>query len=155
MGRPRKVVGISKGKIGKESRLNRQIQEGKLKVDRDALEAGAPDWLPDRAAREYNRVVFEAGKIDLLDNLDLAVLAIYAENYSRYIDAVISMQQDGLTVEGKFGDIPSPYVRIASEAAKQILQCSTKLGLAATDRLKLIVPTKEEKKTNKFLQFME
>ena len=50
--------------------------------------------------------------------------------------------------------MPAPYIKIAGEAATQILRCSTKLGLAATDRLKLIVPTEEEKSVNKFLRFL-
>ena len=140
-GRPRKIVGISTGKIGKEKRINRKIQEEKLRLDRDQLEAGAPSWLPPLAQEEYMRVV-------------LAVLAIYADNYDRYVQASSALKENGLTVEGKKGEMPSPYIKIAGEAATQIQRCSTKLGLAATDRLKLIVPTEEEKSVNKFLRFL-
>ena len=102
------------------------------------------------------RVVQEAGKVNLLDNLDLAVLAIYADNYDRYIDASRTLQCQGLTVMGKHEEKPSPYIKIANDAAIQIQRCSTKLGLAATDRLKLIVPIQvEEKPVNKFLRFLE
>ena len=153
-GRPRKIVGISTGKIGKEKRINRKIQEEKLRLDRDQLEAGAPSWLPPLAQEEYMRVVQEAGKIRLLDNLDLAVLAIYADNYDRYVQASSALKENGLTVEGKKGEVPSPYIKISGEAAPQIQRCWTKLGLAATDRLKLIVPTEEEKSVNKFLRFL-
>ena len=154
MARSRKVVDISTGKIGKQARINRQIAEKKIKLDRKQLEIGAPGWLCDGAAEEYNRVVHEAGKIGLLDNLDLVVLAIYADNYARYVTASIEMRRTGLTVEGKFADVPSPYVSIADKAATQIQKCSTKLGLATTDRLKLIVPAKEEKQINKFLKYL-
>lgn len=153
-GRPRKVVGISTGKIGKEKRLNRKIQEEKLKLERDQLEKGAPSWLSPLAQEEYMRVVQEAGKVRLLDNLDLAVLAIYADNYDRYVQASSALQEYGLTMESRKGEIPSPYIKIAGDAAMQIQRCSTKLGLAATDRLKLIVPTEEEKSVNKFLRFL-
>ena len=153
-GRPRKAVGVSKGKIGKEKRLNRKIQESKIKVDRLQLEEGAPDWLSPDAAEEYMRIVHEAGKVDLLDNIDRAFLAIYADNYDRYVQASSALKENGLTVEGKKGEMPSPYIKIAGEAATQIQRCSTKLGLAATDRLKLIVPTEEEKSVNKFLRFL-
>ena len=51
-GRPRKIVGISTGKIGKEKRINRKIQEEKLRLDRDQLEAGAPSWLPPLAQEQ-------------------------------------------------------------------------------------------------------
>ena len=154
MARPRKVVDISIGKIGKQARVARQVAESKIKIDRKQLETGAPSWLCDGAAQEYNRVVREAGKIGLLDNLDMVVLAIYADNYARYVTASIEMRRSGLTVEGKFADVPSPYVAIADKAATQIQKCSTKLGLATTDRLKLIVPEKEEKSVNKFLKYL-
>ena len=154
MARPRKVVDISTGKIGKQARVARQVAESKIKIDRKQLETGAPSWLCDGAAQEYNRVVREAGNIGLLDNLDMVVLAIYADNYARYVTASIEMRRSGLTVEGKFADVPSPYVAIADKAATQIQKCSAKLGLATTDRLKLIVPEKEEIQVNKFLKYL-
>ena len=76
-GRLRKIVDNSTGKISKEDRANRKRQEEQLKIERNELEAGAPKWLSEQAAEEYKRVVEEAGKIGLLDNLDLAILAIY------------------------------------------------------------------------------
>ena len=148
------MVDISTGKIGKQARVARQVAESKIKIDRKQLETGAPSWLCDGAAQEYNRVVREAGKIGLLDTLDMVVLAIYADNYARYVTASIEMRRSGLTVEGKFADVPSPYVAIADKAATQIQKCSTKLGLATTDRLKLIVPEKEDKQVNKFLKYL-
>ena len=149
-GRPRKVVDISTGKIGKTKIKNRQEQEEKIKLKRDKLEKEVPEWLDEIAAAEYARVVAEAGKINLWDNLDQSTLAIYADNYSRYIQCAKEMAKSGIVLKigGKL--LPSPYVMIADKAATQIQKCSTKLGLATTDRLRLIVPTKEEVKPNKF-----
>lgn len=154
-GRPRKVIEISTGKIGKKEKLNRKIQEEKLKVARDELEAGAPEWLSQEAAKEYNRVVAEAKKINLFDNLDLAILAIYADCYARYIKASGLVAEHGFTATSRGAFTVSPYVEVMDKAATQILKCSTKLGLSVTDRLKLIVPTKEEKSVNKFLSHLE
>lgn len=156
-GRPRKVVAISTGKIGKEQRLNRAIQEKKIKLNREQLEAGAPEWLNHEAAAEYTRVVIEAAKINLLDNLDLSMLALYADAYSLYIKASKHIQAEGLTVKGFKGvEVPSPYMAIADKCANQIFKCSAKLGLATTDRLRLIVPTRvEEREENKFLKYLK
>lgn len=153
-GRPRKIVDISTGKIGKQEKLNRKVQEEQIKLDRVQLESNAPEWLNDIAAQEFNRVVAEAKKINLWDNLDYVVLAIYADNYSRYIAATKLISEKGLTATSRGAFTVSPYVDVADKAATQILKCSTKLGLAVTDRLKLIVPTKEEKSVNKFLRFV-
>lgn len=154
MGRARKVIDMQIGNISKQKKLNRKMQEEKIKIDRDALMAGAPSWLSERAAAEYNRVVREAAAIDMLDNLDMSVLAIYADNYDRYLDAAEYLQENGQTYEGRGGPVMSPYVKIAESASNQIMKCSTKLGLATTDRLKLIVPEKESKEVNKFLKYV-
>ena len=154
MGRARKVIDMQVGNISKQKKLNRKMQEEKIKIDRDALTAGAPSWLSERAAAEYNRVVREAESIDMLDNLDMAVLAIYADNYDRYLDAAEYLRENGQTYKGKFGPSMSPYVKIAESAANQLMKCSTKLGLSTTDRLKLIVPEKESKEVNKFLKYV-
>lgn len=154
MGRARKVIDMQIGNISKQKKMNRKMQEEKIKIDRDALMNGAPSWLSERAAAEYNRVVREAAAIDMLDNLDMSVLAIYADNYDRYLDAAEYLQKHGQTYEGRSGPVMSPYVKIAESASNQIMKCSTKLGLATTDRLKLIVPEKESKEVNKFLKYV-
>lgn len=154
-GRPRKIVDISTGKISNRERLNRKVQEEKIKIDRAQLESGVPEWLDETAGEEFSRVVTEAKKINLYDNLDLVVLAIYADNYSRYIRAAKAICEHGLTAMSRGAFTVSPYVEVADKAATQILKCSTKLGLAVTDRLKLIVPTKEEKSVNKFLGYLQ
>ena len=154
-GRTRKIVDISTGKISKQEKLNRKIQEEKLRLDRSALEDGAPQWLRKAAAEEYNRVVYEAKKINLYDNLDLPILAIYADCYARFVEASEYLHKHGSTIIVGEKEFVSPYVTIADKLMTQILKCSTKLGLSVTDRLKLIVPTKEEKSVNKFLEFIK
>ncbi|MDQ0204078.1 phage terminase small subunit P27 family [Pectinatus haikarae] len=156
-GRPRKVVDISTGKIGKNKRSARRQQEKKIKLPRDAL--SPPAWLDEDAAAEFTRVVAEAGQIDLLDNLDLAILAIYANAWSRYMKLVQHIHDYGDTGYRKNGygeyETVSPYLSAQERYVKQIMQCSTKLGLATTDRLKLIVPVKEDKTVNKFIKFLD
>ena len=156
MGRARKVVGLSVRKVSKAEKESRMRQEQDLKIDRKQLERGAPDWLSDEAALEYNRVVDEAAKVDLLDNLDAASLAIYADQYDHYVRAAADIQENGTVIEGKSGRMVNPAVNVQSKAAEIIARMSTKLGMATTDRLKLIVPTKAEKKPeNKFLKYLE
>lgn len=154
-GRPRKVVEISTGKVGKVKKEARKEQEKKIKLERDQLHA--PAWLNDEAAEEFERVVAEAGQIELLDNLDLGILAIYANAWSAYMDIAQKIERTGYTMERESREGPyqvvHPLLSAQEKYAKQIMQCSTKLGLATTDRLKLIVPVKEESETNKFLKY--
>lgn len=154
-GRPKKSASVATGKIGKEVIQAKLKQEEKLKLSRTGLVP--PSWLDVFAAAEFSRVVDEAGKINLLDNLDFSILAIYSNAYSRYIEATMFITENGLTGdrETKYGnyEVVSPYVLAQEKYVKQIMQCSTKLGLATTDRLKLIVPCEEMPATNKYLKY--
>lgn len=149
---PRKAVGMSTGKIGKAARLERARQEAALKLNRDGLEVGAPSWLDETARAEFERVVREAKQINLFDNLDVSGLALYAGAFSRYIEAEKHLNAEGLVIDDK----PSPWLSVSEKAAAQILKCSSKLGLMVTDRLRLVVPKKEEVKSpaEKWLQFL-
>jgi|GEM_PF-269386 hypothetical protein len=157
-GRSRKIVDISTGKIGKEKIRNRQEQEKKLKIDRESLIA--PEWLSPNAKLEFERVVEEVSKINILDNLDLSVLAIYCNAYDGYIQTVEILNKEGLiqykeTSNGDALAIAHPAINTQEKYVKQIMQCSTKLGLATTDRLKLVVPIREEPAENKFITLLK
>lgn len=151
-GRPRKPISASTRKISKKEKLDRAIQEEKLKIDRDNLTA--PDWLNDDAAEEFMRVVDEARKIDILDNLDLAILAVYANAYSQYIRTVSGIAAGGLITSDGDKEVANPLVAIQEKYVKQIMLCSSKLGLSTTDRLKLVMPVTDAPQKNKFLSFV-
>ena len=154
-GRPRKVVALSTGKIGKAEKLKRQAQESTVKIDRDDLERGAPDWLTERAKEEYLRVVREAAKVPYLDNLDKHIVAMYADAVDKYISAAEKLHKFGDVIKTDAGLTVSPYLAVQKKAEDTIFKCSSRLGLATTDRLRLIVPKIEEKSENKYLKFLK
>ena len=130
--------------------VSREIKEASLKAGRDDLTP--PLWLNDAAREVFQRVGVEDGKIGLLDIMDKSVLAVYADAYAQYQEAAQHLKIDGLAPDGKI----NPFQRVATDAAKIILQCSSKLGLAATDRLKLAVPKQAPPPpaVNKWLAFL-
>lgn len=155
-GRPRKMVEVSTGKIGKDVRAERQKQESQLKLGRNDLTP--PIFLDFQGRKEFKRVIRAAEKIDILDDLDMTVLAIYAHAWENYMKCAEYIKEHGVVEirTNKFGEYEavSSYVHAQEKYVKQIMQCSSKLGLATTDRLKLIVPTKkEEEPENKFLKY--
>lgn len=156
MARPRKSIAVSTGKIGKMKIEERKKQESRLKVDRSGLKP--PSWLTLPAAEEFRRVVSECEKIGLLDNLDLGIVAIYCDAYAHYVEASQMLQKCGLldTRENKHEQYYTvhPLVNVQEKYAKMIMQCSAKLGLATSDRLKLIIPKEEEESTNKYLRYL-
>ena len=156
-GRPRKVIIISSGKIGKEKIKSRLEQEKKIKVGRDQL-TKPPAWLSKNGKKEFERIVEEAGHVDLLDNLDLGILAMYCNAYDCYVDITEKIKKTGylgtrVTANDEYQTV-HPLLVAQEKYVKQIMQCSTKLGMATTDRLKLIVPKKEESSTNKYLKYL-
>lgn len=158
MARPKKAMSVSTGKIGKEERATRAKREKNIKLTRELLVP--PSWLTPIAKKEFMRVVEETAKINILDNLDLSTIAIYADAYYHYVETSKYILKNGVTMEreNNFGtyEVISPYLSAQEKYAKQIFSCSTKLGLATTDRLKLIVPTgDDEVVTNKFLKLLK
>lgn len=151
---PRKVVSMRTGAMTKAEKSRRSEGEKKIKVKADDLRP--PAWLCDEAALEFERVVREAEQIGMLDNLDLSVLAVYADNYARYVKAATYINIHGPTFETNTGRLAtSAWLNVLDRAAKNIFTCSARLGLAVTDRLKLITPVKEEKSANKYIKFLD
>lgn len=158
MGRPRKVIAMHTGAHTKKERESRTRQEKELKLGREQLVP--PGWLSSRAAEEFARVVDEAGKADILDNLDLSVLAIYADAWDKFINLDDKIKKEGEIVKVK--GVKSTYTKVNPAVVAQsiyvdrIYKASAKLGMTATDRLKLVVPVKEEKKgTNPYFKFLD
>lgn len=152
-GRPRKSVDASVAKRGKKEKINRKIQEEKLKIDRDQLIA--PDFLDELGKEEFYRVVYETDKIDVLDNLDLSILAMYCNAYSQYIEVNEQIRNTMPALRYNDKGRSSPLINVQDKLVKQILSFSSKLGLATTDRLKLMVPNElAENKENKFIKYV-
>ena len=159
MGRVAVAVDGSKKHLTKAEKQNRKDAEQKLKIDREALKA--PDWLDDVAKAEFERIVMETAKADMLDNLDLGVVAIYADSWSRYIELSEQIKNEGTVIElagskGQTYTKVNPAVIAQQTYVDRIYKASTKLGMACTDRLKLTVAhTKEEKPENRFEKYFK
>lgn len=153
MARPRKTLAATKKNLTKAEIEQKQEQEERIKIDRENLTA--PKYLTEKAKVEFERVVREAKKIEIFDNLELSILAIYSSAYAQYLEITEEIQKMDqayryVTEDNKI----SPLINAQDKIIKQIMTCSSKLGLATTDRLKLIVPKKEEGTTNKYLKYL-
>ncbi|WAW14754.1 phage terminase small subunit P27 family [Peptostreptococcus equinus] len=157
-GRPPKLSVVSTGKVGKEQKLKREIAESKLKVKRSLK---APTWLAKEAKKEFNRVIKESEPLEIIDNLDLSILAIYCNAYASYVDISTQINNIGLTYKDEkyenqlfVSNSMNRMVRMQKGFIETIMACSSKLGLATSDRLRLVVPKAEEKKENPFIKYL-
>lgn len=154
MARPKKSLALSTGARTKAYKTDRAEQEERLKVSREALN-NAPETLDSVAREEFIRVVNMAADIGILDGLDLGVLAIYANAWSRWNELTVAIAEGGTLVKFGIKMVPNPAIKAQDVYVKQIMACSAKLGLAATDRLKLVVPTAAPKDENPFLRLLK
>lgn len=137
---------------------HRTKKEKQLRIEALAAceaEFTAPSFLCSEAKEEFERVV-RACK-DRLDNLDLSVLAVYADAWANYTRLAKIIEEHGAVivkrkVTGKVEIYHNPAVAAQAEYVHRIMQCSLKLGMATTDRLKLAVP-KQDDDTDEFSEF--
>lgn len=149
MGRQRKADPSGHmSKAEKERRAEAVIGDGELV---------APAFLCPEAKKEFERVKKAYEKTRPLDSLDLSVLAVYADAWAQYSRLAEIVSQHGPVivkrrVTGKTEIFSNPAVAASAEYVHRIMQCSLKLGLAVTDRLKLAIP-KEDDEDDAFSEF--
>lgn len=147
MPRKRKSLEQQKRHNTKQEIYERQYQEEKSKVSRVLK---TPSWLNTEAVAVFEKIVELLNSIEVLDDLDVSLLAVYCDAYARVqkLSKIIDMQ--GYTVEKVSGSnitiVPNPNIKTLNDMQKTMIQSATKLGLLSIDRTKLIVniPKKEE-----------
>lgn len=150
MGRPRK--GNLKGHRTKKEKaeridmLNNHMLKQELGLNKNI---SAPAFLCSEAKKEFNRIVSAYEKLGTLDELDLSVLAVYADAWANYERLAKIISETGPViikrrVTGRTEVFSNPAVSAQAEYVHRIMQCSLKLGMATTDRLRLSVPKVEE-----------
>ena len=146
---PRKLVYMKTKHMSKAQRTAEEEAAEHFKAGTDELTP--PDWLPEEGKKEFCRVVKNAERLGMLDNLDLAELVIYAKNWSLFVSASKNIHTKGMVYKKT---ALSPYILVAEKAENAIHKCSAKLGLAAVDRTRLVKPQAEDKPANKYEKFL-
>ena len=91
-----------------------------------------PGWLSPEASAEWDRVVPELQRLELLSSVQQAPLAAYCESVSRHRAACEALRHQGLTIEAKQGELPNPLVGIVRQEAAAILKFAAHWGLTAS-----------------------
>ena len=147
-GRNKKPLALQKGNLTIEEKEARAEAEEKfLKGNTNQLKP--PKWLDSEAKREFNRIVKELKALEVVQNLDLTVLAVYCNAYSNYVKLTEAIDRNGaietyINKAGAENNVVSASVQAQHKYIDVIFKCSTRLGLSVSDRLKLIVPKEDE-----------
>ena len=97
-----------------------------------------PQWLAPAAKREFERVAQELVELGVLAKIDMAVLAAYCQNYSRWAEAEAGIADQGLIVRSPNGyPINNPFISIANEAQRQMRAFASELGLSPSARTRI------------------
>ena len=139
-----------------EERRRRAEEENIYKVGRLGLVP--PDELNERAKAKFEQIVAEAF---WLDALSADFLAAYCHAWDRWLSIVESMEgtSDVILTENSKGEAiakQNPYRYGLKSYLNIMSEMSTKLGLSAIDRLRLLAPVKEaeKKQENPYEEFM-
>ncbi|KOU20958.1 terminase [Streptomyces sp. WM6372] len=89
----------------------------------------APDWLSPEAAAEWDRVMPELSRLDLVKESDRASLAAYCEAWATFREATETVQREGLTIEARQGTLAHPAVAIARAAGREVRSWAGHFGL--------------------------
>lgn len=123
----------------------------------------APDWLPDEARAEWERVVPELSRIELLKPIDRAALTAYCLTWQRLVDAqklitenqiveveaikndagevvdVVTLNGHGLLGKNSQGITRAPWIAIIEAASKDLRAWAAEFGLTPSAENKLSV----------------
>lgn len=90
----------------------------------------APEWLPDEARAEWDRVVPELARLELLKPADRAALTAYCLTWDRLVQAQREMAEDGsvLAVNSQ-GRVRHPAVAVIEAASKDLRSWAGEFGL--------------------------
>ncbi len=89
-----------------------------------------PAWLPAEARAEWQRVVPELQRLQLLKPLDRAALTAYCLTWQRLVDAQAQIAGGKLTTAGSQGQlVEHPAVKIFQAASKELRAWCHEFGL--------------------------
>ena len=149
MARPRQPVDllIHKGKKNLTKAEIEQRRKEELKVP--FTDVSPPDYLPEKLQKEFNEIADKLLRLKIMTELDEDTLARYLLSKQQYLQFTSLLNKAAR--EGRLGEMER-LSRLQDKAFKQCRSGAIDLGLTISSRCKLVVPSVEPPKQNKFMQ---
>ena len=150
--RPRKNVTALQGDYSKEDMQGRLKHEKRLKGNSDKIIA--PDFITydEVAMMMFNQLVEELKASEVISNVDVDLLAVYCDCYSKYVQAtkMLHIQELVELQENKLGaltKVTNPYIKVQNTYSDKMMKISSLFGLSPADRSKIahLDPSDKEK----------
>ena len=105
-----------------------------------------PAELGPSAQREWDRLVKELSKLNLVTSLDRAALATYCGAYALWAEATEAIQKFGTMVKSPSGyPMQSPYIAIANRQAEIMMRIASEFGFTPASRSRISTPQPPER----------
>lgn len=136
-----------------KSRLTKNTQETKKATEEalgqlTELKDTAPEWLDKTAKKEWNRILPLIRELPVAA-LDLALLSMYCQTYSNYINATKQLEKEMVTVTER-GTKLSSFYTIQRDSITAMNSIAPKLGLTVESRLKIVEPKESKESVDPF-----
>ena len=104
-----------------------------------------PPELGSSAQREWDRLVGDLSKLNLITSLDRAALATYCGAYALWAEATEAIQKFGTMVKSPSGyPMQSPYIAIANRQAEIMMRIASEFGFTPASRSRISMPQPTE-----------
>lgn len=132
---------LLRGNPGKR-KINKKEPKPKLQIP------PCPKELTKPAHEEWERVCTELYELGLLSSLDRGALTVYCAAWATLMEAEASLKKKGkvqkiISVTGRVYEKASPWVKIANDARKQMLEAAREFGMTPSSRSRVTVKERE------------
>lgn len=153
---------LAKGKKNLTKAEIKERQSSEVQPCTDDI--AAPSYLTTKQKKEFDRIAGQLCKLKIMGETDVDALARYVvaqENYEQVVKDLRAVQRHrpkgkDATAETlmEWASMTEKLDKRLERYFKQANTAASKLGLSISDRVKLVVPVKEEQtKVNKFAAF--
>lgn len=162
MARPRKSSQALEGAYAKEEMKKRLEVENKLKGKKDNLIP--PDFIvkDEVALCKFNQLVSELSEVDIINNVDVDLLSVYCDCWSKYVRVtkILALQDLVEEQENKLGTLvktQNPYIKIQNTYSDKLMKISNLFGLSPADRSKIahLNPSEKNEQTDPLLDLLK
>lgn len=104
------------------------------------LPPAAPEWLPAEAAAEWERVVPEMARVNVLKEADRAALVAYCLTWDRLVSAQRELAESGSVLgRNSQGVVRHPAVAVVEAASKELRAWCAEFGFTPSAENRLAV----------------
>jgi P27 family predicted phage terminase small subunit len=137
------------GKHWTKAEIESRAEAQKESVRRKRITLKPPDWLSDEALKVWKDLKKKLKDIELLDNLDTEMLAIYCDAIVHYRETIALLNYDRVVTKDGRPVFREDIEKAAQSWARIIANYADKLGLSPAGRARL-AKKKAEKVVDEF-----